>query len=261
MTLATVPQLERNSGRLPRPRDILALFKPVTWFPPMWAFGCGLVSAGVPLDGRWWLPLVGVALTGPLVCGTSQAVNDWFDRDIDAINEPQRPIPSGRIAGRWGLGLAVLGTVISLLRSERRAWAGELTLRTGEGGLIPLAVRGEPVPGESGDDLGCVLFATDLRAQRDAEASRRRVHDVMLEAQRRTQTEALQFDPETAKDFGEMIDTILSNARRAMSSGARASANAHPATMASVEALTRRAAALALQLEGYTAARRQRGSS
>lgn len=153
-----------------------------------------------------------------------------------------------------------LRSMLHLLRSERRAWAGELMLQRGDGEVIPLAVRGEPVPGESGDDLGCVLFATDLRAQRDAEATRRRVHDVMLEAQRRARTEAASVDPDTARDFGEVIDTILSNARRAMSNASGASANPHPATMASVEALTRRAAALALQLEGYTAARRQRNS-
>jgi chlorophyll synthase len=40
------------------------------------------------------------------VCATSQAVNDWFDRHVDAINEPQRPIPSGRMPGRWGLYVA-----------------------------------------------------------------------------------------------------------------------------------------------------------
>ena len=44
----------------------------------------------------------------------SQAVNDWYDRDVDAINEPQRPIPSGRIPGRWGLYLAIAWTVLSL---------------------------------------------------------------------------------------------------------------------------------------------------
>jgi chlorophyll synthase len=49
------------------------------------------------------------------VCATSQAVNDWFDRHVDAINEPQRPIPSGRMPGRWGLYLAVAWTALSLL--------------------------------------------------------------------------------------------------------------------------------------------------
>ncbi len=86
----------------------------MTWFPPMWAFGCGLVSAGQPAAGHWHLIPLGVALTGPLVCGTSQAVNDWFDRHVDAINEPHRPIPSGRIPGTWGLTLAVIGTLASL---------------------------------------------------------------------------------------------------------------------------------------------------
>ena len=69
----------------------------------MWAFGCGVVSAGVPMSGRWGVALAGVALAGPLVCGTSQAANDWFDRHVDAINEPGRPIPSGRLPGRTGL--------------------------------------------------------------------------------------------------------------------------------------------------------------
>jgi len=98
----------------PAARDILALAKPITWFPPMWAFGCGVVSSGVPLADRWPLLLVGLALTGPLVCGTSQMVNDWYDRHVDAINEPDRPIPSGRIPGRWGIGLAISGSLVSL---------------------------------------------------------------------------------------------------------------------------------------------------
>lgn len=99
----------------PAPRDILELLKPVTWFPPMWAFMCGVVSSGVPLADRWPFLIAGLLLAGPLVCGTSQAVNDWFDRHVDAINEPRRPIPSGRVAGRWGLWIAIIGTISSLL--------------------------------------------------------------------------------------------------------------------------------------------------
>ncbi len=66
------------------------------------------------MEGRWAIAVVGVILAGPLVCATSQAVNDWFDRHVDAINEPNRPIPSGRMPGRWGLYLAVLWTFVSL---------------------------------------------------------------------------------------------------------------------------------------------------
>lgn len=90
------------------------LLKPITWFPPMWAFGCGLVASGASLADRWPFALAGIALAGPLVCGTSQVVNDWFDRDVDAINEPDRPIPSGRVPGSAGLYFALLWTAISL---------------------------------------------------------------------------------------------------------------------------------------------------
>jgi chlorophyll/bacteriochlorophyll a synthase len=112
MSRATI--LATNSP-VPRPRDVLALLKPITWFPPMWAFMCGVVSSGVSLSDRWPFLIAGVLLAGPLVCGTSQAVNDWYDRHVDAINEPDRPIPSGRIAGRWGLYIAIIGTLLSLL--------------------------------------------------------------------------------------------------------------------------------------------------
>lgn len=94
---------------------MLELLKPVTWFPPMWAFLCGIVSSGVDPAGHWPFIVLGLILAGPMVCGTSQAANDWFDRHVDAINEPQRPIPSGRMPGRWGLYIAVWWTGVSLL--------------------------------------------------------------------------------------------------------------------------------------------------
>jgi chlorophyll synthase len=93
---------------------VAELLKPITWFPPMWAFACGVVASGVSPQGRWPLIALGVLLAGPMVCATSQAVNDWFDRHVDAINEPQRPIPSGRMPGRWGLYIAVGWTVLSV---------------------------------------------------------------------------------------------------------------------------------------------------
>jgi chlorophyll synthase len=104
-----------NARALPSPAAVLELFKPITWFAPMWAFGCGVVSSGLPVSERWFAIVLGVLLAGPLVCATSQAVNDWFDRHVDAINEPGRPIPSGRIPGRWGLWIAIFWTAVSLL--------------------------------------------------------------------------------------------------------------------------------------------------
>ena len=103
-----------QSPQYPEPRAMLRLIKPITWFPPVWAYLCGSVSAGVPLAGQWPLVILGMVLAGPVVCGMSQAANDWCDRHVDAVNEPDRPIPSGRIPGRWGLWIALAMTVLSL---------------------------------------------------------------------------------------------------------------------------------------------------
>ena len=94
---------------------VAELLKPITWFPPMWAFSCGVIASGVALASQWPIAVIGIVLAGPMVCACSQAVNDWFDREVDAINEPQRPIPSGRIPGRWGLYIAIVWTGLSLL--------------------------------------------------------------------------------------------------------------------------------------------------
>jgi len=93
---------------------VVELLKPITWFPPMWAMACGVVSTGVPLSSSWPTLTAGVLLAGPMVCATSQAANDWFDRHVDAINEPHRPIPSGRLPGRTGLYVAIAWTLLSL---------------------------------------------------------------------------------------------------------------------------------------------------
>ena len=112
MTSALTPGLPTR--RWPEPRAMLRLIKPITWFPPMWAYLCGLVASGAAFSGHWGIVIIGVLLAGPVVCGMSQAANDWCDRFVDAINEPDRPIPSGRIPGRWGLWIALAMTVLSL---------------------------------------------------------------------------------------------------------------------------------------------------
>lgn len=98
----------------PSATAVVQLLKPITWFPPMWAFACGAVASGAGLGERWLPVALGVVLAGPLLCGTSQAVNDWFDRHVDAINEPDRVIPSGRMPGQWGLGIAIVMSLLSM---------------------------------------------------------------------------------------------------------------------------------------------------
>eukprot|EP00850_Spirogloea_muscicola_P018510 SM000170S02682 [mRNA] locus=s170:96762:101412:- [translate_table: standard] len=77
----------------------LQLTKPVTWVPLIWGVLCGAAASG---NFEWTPTDIAKAatcmlLSGPLLTGYTQTINDWYDRDIDAINEPYRPIPSGRI--------------------------------------------------------------------------------------------------------------------------------------------------------------------
>ncbi|MDV2998717.1 MAG: 1,4-dihydroxy-2-naphthoate octaprenyltransferase [Chroococcopsis gigantea SAG 12.99] len=78
----------------------LQLMKPITWIPLIWGVVCGAASSG---NYTWSLEDVLKALTcmllsGPLMAGYTQTLNDFYDREIDAINEPYRPIPSGAIS-------------------------------------------------------------------------------------------------------------------------------------------------------------------
>jgi len=58
-------------------------------------------------------------ITGFVLTGSSMAINDYYDREIDAVNEPKRPIPSGLIkqdeALTFALTLAVLVFVATYL--------------------------------------------------------------------------------------------------------------------------------------------------
>ena len=78
----------------------LQLMKPITWIPLIWGVVCGAASSG---GYSWTLENVLLAaacmfLSGPLMTGYTQTVNELYDREIDAINEPYRPIPSGAIS-------------------------------------------------------------------------------------------------------------------------------------------------------------------
>jgi chlorophyll/bacteriochlorophyll a synthase len=95
------------------------------------------------------------------VCATSQAVNDWFDRHVDAINEPHRPIPSGRMPGRWGLYIAIgwTGAV-----AAGGAGAGPLGLRRrGLGLLLAWAYSAPPLRLKRNGWWGNAACAAELR--------------------------------------------------------------------------------------------------
>eukprot|EP00892_Ulva_mutabilis_P010325 jgi/Ulvmu1/7665/UM038_0094.1 len=106
----------------------LQLTKPVTWVPLIWGVGCGAAASG---HYQWNNPeqivqlLLCMVMAGPFLTGYTQTINDWYDRDIDAINEPYRPIPSGKISSTdviaqiWVLLIGGIGIAYALDQ-----WAG-----------------------------------------------------------------------------------------------------------------------------------------
>ena len=65
------PLAAQSRPSVPTFSATLELLKPLTWFAPMWAFGCGVVSSGASFGDRWPYVVGGILLAGPLVCGTS----------------------------------------------------------------------------------------------------------------------------------------------------------------------------------------------
>jgi chlorophyll synthase len=117
-----LPFASRQTGAARINASLRTFAKPGTWFAPMWAMLVGCVASG---NAHWTFPsvgrvLLGMLLAGPLLCAFSQIANDWFDRDVDRINEPDRPTaanalaPGTVLAVALALLLAALGVAFAL---------------------------------------------------------------------------------------------------------------------------------------------------
>lgn len=89
-----------DSGETDKNKIRIQLMKPVTWIPLIWGVFCGAAASG---QFTWTPTNVALAaltclMSGPFLTGYTQTINDYYDREIDAINEPYRPIPSGKIS-------------------------------------------------------------------------------------------------------------------------------------------------------------------
>jgi chlorophyll synthase len=87
-----LPFADRDRGADRINASLRTFAKPGTWFAPMWALLVGAVAGGATWSfASIFFIVLGMVMAGPLLCGFSQVVNDWFDRDVDRINEPDRP--------------------------------------------------------------------------------------------------------------------------------------------------------------------------
>jgi chlorophyll synthase len=108
-----LPFTDKAAGAAKINSSLRTFAKPGTWFAPMWAILVGCVASG---NAGWTVPsiarvIAAMILAGPLLCAFSQVVNDWFDREVDAINEPDRPTAANLLSPRT---IATIATVLAL---------------------------------------------------------------------------------------------------------------------------------------------------
>lgn len=169
-------------------RRSIILMKPVTWFAPAWAFLCGAIASGaLGWNDQLWRLALGIVMAGPILVGLSQVVNDYCDRDVDAINEPKRLIPSGQVSLRHvytltiilttiGAGIAlILGRSVALfvglglisaiaysmkpLRGKRNGWIGNALVAISYEGLAWLAGHAAFAPMTSQSLIIALLYS------------------------------------------------------------------------------------------------------
>lgn len=153
-----LPVTGRSQSRWSWLRNSIQLMKPVTWFAPTWAFMCGAIASGaVGWNESIGRLLLGMFMAGPILCGLSQVVNDYADREVDAINEPHRLIPSGQVSLRHVYILTAvltwIGTSIALFLGREVAFFVALGL------LFALAYSLRPIRGKRNGWIGNALVA------------------------------------------------------------------------------------------------------
>jgi len=120
-----------------KPSGFLRLIRPLNCLMMGFAVivGASLVSAL-----NFSINLLLGFITSFTLTGASMAINDYYDREIDAVNEPNRPIPSGAVSPKEALSFALVlsligvitafGTNVSCLIVAVIAWIASVTYIT-----------------------------------------------------------------------------------------------------------------------------------
>jgi geranylgeranylglycerol-phosphate geranylgeranyltransferase len=100
---------------------IVRLMRPINCAMMGFAVFVGAVLADPRFFNAEWLGVLYGFVTGFMLTAASMTINDYYDRAIDAINEPHRPIPSGTVSAREALAfvfiLSLVGFVFAYLTS------------------------------------------------------------------------------------------------------------------------------------------------
>jgi geranylgeranylglycerol-phosphate geranylgeranyltransferase len=91
------------------------LMRPINCAMMGFAVMVGAVLANPQFSSIDWLNVVYGFITGFMLTAASMTINDYYDRAIDAINEPARPIPSGSVSAKAALVFASVLSIIGLV--------------------------------------------------------------------------------------------------------------------------------------------------
>lgn len=94
--------LRKGARRAPTVKDLVELVRAPAALTVPGDVLAGAVAAGNVLSGR----LIGLSTSSVCIYWAGMALNDWADREVDADERPERPIPSGRITPRTAFGIA-----------------------------------------------------------------------------------------------------------------------------------------------------------
>ena len=92
--------------------SFIRLMRPVNCAMMGFAVIIGATLANLNGLNASWLELVYGFITGFTLTAASMTINDYYDQKIDAVNEPDRPIPSGSIKSREALAFALVLTIM-----------------------------------------------------------------------------------------------------------------------------------------------------
>jgi len=108
----------------PKLKDYIDLARPFTLLAPFFGILSGsLIALGDLGDySLIWKGLV-AGITGSLLNGASNAINQYYDLDIDRINKPDRPLPSGRMTVTQAMNFAWVLYAICLVLGIVVNWA------------------------------------------------------------------------------------------------------------------------------------------
>jgi 4-hydroxybenzoate polyprenyltransferase len=87
-------------------------------------------------DGVAVVEVVGLALASASIYAAGTTLNDYFDADVDAVERPERPIPSGRVAPAEALAVGVVLIIAGIALALASTGLRGLVVATALSGLV-----------------------------------------------------------------------------------------------------------------------------